>query len=346
MKNLVLTGGGSAGHVTPHLAIIDDLSKNYNLSYIGTCGIEKSIINNANIPFYEISCVKLIRPFSFKNFLIPLKFIQSVNSAKKILKEIEADGVFSKGGYVALPIVFAAKSLKIPVVSHESDLTAGLANKLMSKKCKVVFTSFPETAQKIKNGEYSGAPINPKLFSATKNSAYNYYGLNAQKPTILIFGGGSGSKIINDALRKSLFELTKKYNVLHLCGKNNKINSNIKDYYQIEFEKNMQYAYASSDLVISRAGSNAIFEILALKKPSILIPLSKKASRGDQIDNADYFLKKGLCSVIDEDKLNKDILLTQIQKTINSQNLKNNLGKNDFKSGNNKIISGIIRFIN
>ena len=204
MKNLVLTGGGSAGHAVPCAALIPDLSERFNLGYIGTDGIEKKIIAPFCIPYCTIACPKFIRGFSLKNLSIPARFLKSVKAAKRGLKALGADAVFSKGGYVALPVVFAAKKLGIPVISHESDLTLGLANRLISGKCREVLTSFPETAKRLKNGKYSGAPIRGELFSADRKAAREKYGFSDAKPVLLVFGGGSGSRAINEALRKNL----------------------------------------------------------------------------------------------------------------------------------------------
>ena len=342
MKNLVLTGGGSAGHAVPCAALIPDLSERFNLGYIGTDGIEKKIIAPFRIPYCTIACPKFIRGFSLKNLSIPARFLKSVKAAKRGLKALGADAVFSKGGYVALPVVFAAKKLGIPVISHESDLTPGLANRLISGKCREVLTSFPETAKRLKNGKYSGAPIRGELFSADRKAAREKYGFSDAKPVLLVFGGGSGSRAINEALRKDLFRLTDKYQILHICGHGNMRESNANGYVQREYENDMPSAYAAADIVLSRAGSNTVFELLALKKPALLVPLENRRSRGDQVKNALYFQERGLCRVLREADLTPHSLETELGRTAADDALKENLRSSDFKSGNEKIVNEIL----
>jgi UDP-N-acetylglucosamine--N-acetylmuramyl-(pentapeptide) pyrophosphoryl-undecaprenol N-acetylglucosamine transferase len=343
---IVLTGGGSAGHTVPHLALLPMLKKKFdNIYYIGSNGIEKEIISKQNIPFYEIKCPKLIRSLTLKNLTVPFNLLKSINSAKKILKQLQPDIVFSKGGYVALPVVYAAHSLKIPVVAHESDLSVGLANKLSSKYCETVFTSFFESSKKLKNGIYSGSPIREELFTTEKTSALQNFNFNKNKKVILVLGGGSGSLAINTCLRDSLPELLKKYNILHICGKNNLSNCDLKGYIEKEFITDMASAYAVTDYVISRAGSNTLFEIMLLKKPAVLIPLPKASSRGDQIENALYFESKGLCKVLVQENLNKESLISTIDLLNKDVDIKKNLNNGKIKSGNNIILQGIIKNI-
>jgi UDP-N-acetylglucosamine--N-acetylmuramyl-(pentapeptide) pyrophosphoryl-undecaprenol N-acetylglucosamine transferase len=343
---IILTGGGSAGHTVPHLALLPLLKKHFeNIYYIGSNGIEKEIIKKQNIPFYEIKCPKLIRSFNFKNFAIPISLLNSIAKAKKILKDIKPDVVFSKGGYVALPVVYAARILKIPVIAHESDLSIGLANKLSSKFCKTVYTSFFESSKKLKNGFYSGSPIREELFSADKNTALKDYGFDNNKKVILVLGGGSGSRAINIYLRDSLDILLKEYNILHICGKSNLSNLTKKGYHEFEFINDMAAAYACSDFIISRAGSNTLFEIILLKKPSIIIPLPKDSSRGDQIENALYFESRGLCKIIMQENLNKENLISAIKSLNKDTDLKKALQYSNIKCGNKTITDGILKAI-
>lgn len=276
MKKIVFTGGGTAGHVVPNIAIIEELKNKAEVFYIGSNGMEKELIKSINIPYYEISSTKLKRNLSLKNLLIPFILIKAIRQSKKILKQLHPDVVFSKGGYVSLPVVFAAKALKIKVIAHESDLTLGLANKLVKNKCKYICTSFEKTAKSLKNGIYTGSPLRKALFLGNKEQAKKLFQkFNENKPTILIIGGSLGSQIIN----KSIYEILPKlsnYNIIHLVGKNNKNNIKQPNYISFEYYDKINNLFALSDLVISRAGSNAINEILALKKPNILIPLSKK----------------------------------------------------------------------
>ena len=337
MKKILFTGGGSAGHVVPNIALIEEiLSKDFaDVCYMGTNGIEKSLIKEWKIPFYEISCPKLIRGGGFsafkKNLKIPSAFFHAVKQAKRGLRLFKPDIVFSKGGFVALPVVFACKSLKIPCYAHESDFSPGLANKLSSRFCKKVFTSFPETAKKIKRGEYSGAPMRRAILSATRAEARKKWDIGFHERVVLIFGGGSGSKAINNAVRTQIKTLTQNYTVLHVCGKGNLVQSSIKNYRQFEYISQMDEAYACADLVVSRAGAGTVFELMALKKPALFIPLQKQ-SRGDQVENAEYFREKGLCHVLPESQLSA--LSEEIEKTFLDENLKNRLAENRFTPAN------------
>ena len=315
MKKIVFTGGGTGGHIFPNIAIINELKNKAKVFYIGSNGMEKEIIKKEKIKFYEIPTCKFKRSFALSNLLIPFTLIKSIKMAKKILKEIKPDAIFSKGGYVSLPVVFAGKSLKIPVVCHESDLSLGLSNKLCLKKCTKMCTSFKRTADSIgKKGYYTGSPIRKEILKGNKQNAIKLFKNFKAKPTILIIGGSLGSKIINENIFKIIKKL-QNYNVIHLTGKNN-INpslNNLDGYVQLEFSENIEDLYAVCDIVISRAGSNVINEILALKKPNILIPLSKKASRGDQILNAKYFEDLGYSYVLEEENLNSTSLLKAIE---------------------------------
>lgn len=302
MKTIVLTGGGTAGHIMPNIALIPELKKHFDrIVYIGSKnGMEKDIIKKfSDIEFIEIETVKLIRKFTFKNLLIPIKLFKSINSCKKILKQIKPDIIFSKGGYVAVPVCSAGKSLGIKIISHESDFSFGLANKLILKKCNLMLTSFRETC---KNNKciYTGSPIREEIFKGDKkNCEVNF---KKKQPTILIFGGSLGAKKINEVVFKSIDKL-KDYNIIHIVGKNNTKFIDKPNYFQKEFVDNIWDYFALSDLVVSRAGANSIFEILALKKPMLLIPLSKAQSRGDQIENANAFKRYGFASVLYEEEL-------------------------------------------
>lgn len=342
MKKILFTGGGSAGHVVPNIALIEALKAEADVCYMGTDGLEKSLIAPLKIPYYEISCPKLIRSFSLKNLKIPAEFFRAKKKAAEGLNTFRPDVVFSKGGYVALPVVFAAKKLKIPCLTHESDLSPGLANRLMAGKCRYVLTSFPETAEKIRNGKYCGSPLRAEIFGGDRAEARKKYGFVGGRKTILVFGGGSGSRAINEGLRKYVAQLAKNYNILHLCGKGNVAESNIPGYVQKEFETDMGAAYAAADLVISRAGSNAVFEILALKKPAILVPLEGQ-TRGDQAENAAYFQKKKLCRVLKQSEL--DFLPEAIEDALRDEELVSALAVSDFSGGNANILHEIRRFL-
>ena len=344
MKKILFTGGGSAGHVIPNVALIEELlaGGKTDVVYMGTDGIEKSVLAPLKIPYYTLSCPKLIRGKSWKaiknNLQIPLAFHKAVTEAKKGLQEIQPDLVFSKGGYVALPVVFAAKKLKIPCLAHESDFSLGLANRLSASKCKALLTAFPETAQAVKNGKYGGAPIRRSILFANREAARKALHINNAEQVLLIFGGGSGSKAINDAVRKNLKSLTERYLLLHVCGKGNVVESSFANYRQYEFIADMGSFYAVADLVIARAGAGTIFELLALKKPSLLIPLSA-ATRGDQKQNAEYFEKKGLCHVLPQAELSR--LPTAIDEAFSDKEMKTRLLDSRYAQGNSRILGEI-----
>lgn len=349
MKKILFTGGGSAGHVVPNIALIESLRKNKKIDvvYMGSNGIEKKLIAEQNIPFYEIECPKLIRGGGisavWKNLKIPTRFLAAVRQAKRELKRIQPDLVFSKGGYVSLPVVFAAHKLNIPCLAHESDYSAGLANRLAAKKCKKIFTSFPETAQTLPNGEYSGAPIRQSLFTANKERAKQAFQIPKSAKVLLVFGGGSGSLAINEAVRANLPILTKFCAVIHVCGKGGIVKNSAKNYFQYEFISDMASAYAAADLVLSRAGSGAVFEALALKKPAIFVPL-EKATRGDQLQNAAYFEEKGLCRVLRQNELSKQFV-PLVESTLNDQALNARLRASNFTCGNEKILNQIYKLL-
>ena len=342
MKKILFTGGGSAGHVVPNLALIEELLSEgeTEVCYIGTNGIEKRLVAEWDVPFYEIECPKLIRGKSWaafkRNLHIPAEFYRAKKQALEGLRKLQPDVVFSKGGYVSLPVVWAAKKLNIPCFSHESDYSAGLANRLLARKCKYVFTSFPETAKKIPHGKYSGAPIRRSIFNATRAEARKSLSIPFHAKVLLVFGGGSGSKVINDAVREHLKTLTDNYFVLHVCGKGNIVETTFKNYRQFEFIADMGRAYACADLVIARAGAGTVFELLALKKPSILVPLEGQ-TRGDQAENAAYFEGKGLCRV-----LKQSLLFTlphAVEEAFADEKMKARLQENTFQSGNERILS-------
>lgn len=341
MKKILFTGGGSAGHVVPNIALIEELLKENDIqtAYCGTDGIEKSLIEPIGIEYFELACPKLVRGKSIeiltKNLKIPFRLTKSVRDAKRILKGFKPDVVFSKGGYVALPVVLAANKLKIPCFTHESDLSPGLANKIIAKRCINIFTSFPETADRFKNGLFTGAPIRKGVFERDRIAAKVKFALPLQKKVVLILGGGSGSKTINDAVRNNLDQL-KNYSILHVCGKGNLQKLPVENYRQFEYLADIGEAYACADVVVSRAGAGAIFEILALRKPSVLVPL-EGATRGDQVENAEYFKNRGLCKVLRQTKL--DELFEKIEETLQDVDLKINLERTEFKSGNEKILS-------
>ena len=316
--NIVLTGGGSAGHIIPNLALVDELKKYFdNIYYIGSDKPnEKKLVEDYKIPYYSISTPKLIRKLTFKNFTIPFKLIKSICQCKKILKNLNVDVVFSKGGYVSLPVVIAAHQLKIKVIIHESDTSMGLSNKISSKFSDKICTSFPLHSNN-KKIIYTGAPIRKEFFIAKQKKFFDN-----NKKIILVIGGSQGSNTLNNFIYQNIDYLTKKYNIIHICGykKLKKINNN--SYIQFEFSNDMPTLIKSSDIILTRGGSNALFEILAINKPMIIVPLTKKESRGEQIDNAKYFMQNNLACYLE--KLELDEFENCIQNQLkNSQNIFN-----------------------
>ena len=326
-KKIVLTGGGTAGHVTPNIALLPHLqNKGYEISYIGSYeGIEKKLIADYEIPYYGISTGKLRRYFDPKNFSDPFRVIKGFAEAKKILKEIKPDVVFSKGGFVSVPVVRAAAALKIPCIIHESDMTPGLANKLCIPVAKKVCCNFPETLNHLpeEKAVLTGSPIREELAKGNKLAAYEVCGFTANKPVIMVIGGSLGSMAINKAVREALPSLLNDFQVVHICGKE-KIDNLLlttKGYHQFEYLKaELKDIFAMADVVISRAGANAICELLALKKPNLLIPLPASSSRGDQILNAASFESQGYSMVISEDDLTKELLVDKVQELYCNRN--------------------------
>ena len=350
MKTIVLTGGGTGGHIIPHLSLLPLIKKDFqNIIYIGTDNsLEEQIMSKQkSVTFKSISAVKLERDKKLKNLTLPFKLMSSICQAKKILKEIKPTVIFSKGGFVSVPVCIAGKMLGIPVISHESDLSIGLANKIIYKVCSSFCTSFETTAVNLKKAVFTGSPIRQELFLGNKQTAYNQTKVSPNKPTILIIGGSTGALNLNEKIYESLPEILKDYNVVHIVGKNKGDKTKVfKDYCQIEYCENIQDILSITNLVISRAGSNAIFEFLALKKPMILIPLPKDASRGDQIENAKYFEQKGFSKTILQENLTKQTLLNQIKEIENNKNFfTTNMSKNqESLNGSKNIYNQILKF--
>lgn len=321
MKRIVLTGGGTAGHVTPNIALLPKLKDlSYDIHYIGSYeGIEKKLIEEFDIPYYGISSGKLRRYFDPKNFTDPFKVVKGYGEARRLIKTLKPDVVFSKGGFVSVPVVLAAGRSKIPVIIHESDITPGLANKLCIPSAVKVCCNFPETLEYLPKDKavLTGTPIRQELLNGNKLEALKFCGFTANKPVILIIGGSMGSTIVNEAVRKILPELLIKYQVIHLCGKG-KIDDSLAGtpgYIQFEYiKKELSDLFALADVVISRAGANAICELLALHKPNLLIPLSANASRGDQILNARSLERQGFSMVLEEETMTDKKLLKSINK--------------------------------
>lgn len=318
MKKIVLTGGGTAGHVTPNIALLPSLKEEgFQPFYIGSYeGIEKRLIEDFDLPYYGISTGKFRRYFDLKNFSDPFRVIKGYRQAIRILREIQPDIVFSKGGFVSVPVVRAAAALKIPCIIHESDMTPGLANKLCIPVATKVCCSFPETLNSLPAGKaiLTGSPIRQELTRGNKLAALELCGFSANKPVVMVIGGSQGASSINTMIREALPKLLPSFQVVHICGKDKVDNLmlTIPGYKQFEYLKSeLKDVFAMADLVVSRAGANAICEILALKKPNLLIPL-QAGSRGDQILNGRSFEEQGFSIVLREDYLDCDILADKI----------------------------------
>lgn len=319
MKKIVLTGGGTAGHVTPNIALIPVLKEQgYEISYIGSyTGIEKKLIEEMDIPYYGIATGKFRRYFDVKNFTDPFRVIKGMFQAKKLLKQINPDVVFSKGGFVSVPVVRAASKCNIPAISHESDMTPGLANKLSAKHAVKVCCNFPETVEIIPNGKglLTGTPIRKELLTGDKVAGLSLCGFNSEKPVLMVIGGSLGALHVNEAIRAILPELIRQYQVIHVCGKGKVDKSfySTTGYYQFEYvNSELKDLFAAADIVVSRAGANVICELLAMKKPNLLIPLPAASSRGDQILNANSFKKQGYSAVLEEENMTNETLLEAI----------------------------------
>lgn len=349
MKRIILTGGGTAGHVTPNIALLPRLKElGYDIQYIGSyTGIEKELIEPFGIPYHGISSGKLRRYFSVQNFTDPFRVLKGFREAHKLIRQLKPDVIFSKGGFVSVPVVLAGKRCKVPVIIHESDMTPGLANKIAIPSAAKVCCNFPETLKSLPEGKavLTGSPIRQELLSGNKIAAMDMCHFTSDKPVILVIGGSLGAVAVNNAVREALPELLKDFQIIHLCGKG-KMDESLKDvegYCQFEYIKNeLHNLFALADIVISRAGANAICELLALHKPNLLIPLSANASRGDQILNARSFERQGFSLVLEEEQLTKETLLAAVKNLYENRTTFINSMKN---SGQQDSIGTIIKLI-
>ncbi len=319
MKKIVLTGGGTAGHVTPNIALLPYLrDAGFEVSYIGSYnGIEKKLMEDLGVAYYGIASGKLRRYFDVKNFTDPFRVIKGFSQAKKLIRQIGPDIVFSKGGFVAVPVVMAADKMNIPVIAHESDMTPGLANRLCQKHTVKVCCNFPETVKLIPDGKgvLTGTPIRDELLHGDKAAGLSFCGFNTLKPVLMIIGGSLGALHVNEAIRAILPQLLERFQIIHICGKGKVDESfnNTTGYKQFEYvNEELKDLYAAADIVVSRAGANVICELLAMKKPNLLIPLPADASRGDQLLNAASFKKQGFSAVLEEEAMSDNLLFDTI----------------------------------
>ncbi len=348
-KTIVLTGGGTAGHVTPNMAIIPKLKKlGLNIEYIGTKeGMEREIIAGTDIPYHIISAGKLRRYFSLKNFVDPFKILSGFLKAQCILKKIKPAAVFSKGGFVGVPVVMAAHRLGIPVILHESDYTPGLANRLCIPRATKVCVAFETTLKHIPEGKgvYTGLPIREELLQGDRQKGLEFCGFSGEKPVLLIMGGSLGAMAINNLFDSILPEAAKKFDIVHIRGKQNLISGFLPaGYKQLEYVgKQLADVYAATDIMLSRAGATAVFEILALSIPALLIPLPKSSSRGDQLLNAKYFEEKGFSYVLEQEIMTGESLLGEINKLYeNRDKLLLNMKKQEAADAADNVVNVII----
>lgn len=319
MKRIVLTGGGTAGHVTPNLALIPQLLKEgWEVHYIGSeNGIERTLLSEVpDVTYHAIATGKLRRYLDIKNLTDPFRVLYGVGQSIKLIRSLKPNIVFAKGGFVSVPVVYGARINGVPVLLHESDMTPGLANRLTVPFAKKLLCTFPEAAKLAGHkGECVGTPLRPELFSGRREEGIRLFGLRRDRPVLMVVGGSVGSQAINRALRAALPKLLECFQVLHICGKGN-LDSSLEGtqmYCQREYLcEEMAHAYAVADILISRAGSNTLCEILALNKPSLLIPYPKDASRGDQILNARSFAERGLARVLYQEDMTPELLAKEI----------------------------------
>lgn len=326
MKTIVFTGGGTAGHVMPILALLDSLeSENISLHYIGSKnGIERELVFQKGIQYYPVSTGKLRRYFDLENFVDPFRIIKGVFEARKFLKRIKPDLIFSKGGFVSVPTVLAGFMLKIPILLHESDYSPGLANKLTLRFADKILVTFPETLNYLPQDKavLVGTPIRKELLAGDIAKGKEITNFNG-KPVLMVIGGSIGSQTINEVVRSSLKTLLDKFNVIHLCGQGNLDHTleGLKGYQQFEFVKEeLSDLFAITDLVVSRAGANTLYELLSLRIPNILIPLSLGASRGDQLLNSKSFKESGFSIILYEEDLSANTLVKKINELYESRN--------------------------
>ena len=350
LKRIVLTGGGTAGHVTANLALIPHLqAAGWDIHYIGSeNGMERGLIEPLGIPYHAVAVGKLRRYLDVKNLSDPFRVIKGVGQATGIIRKLKPNVVFSKGGFVSVPVVYGAALNGVPVVLHESDLTPGLANKLCMPFAKAVCTTFPETAKLVRRGVYAGTPLRDELFQGRRKGGLARFQLKGDKPILMVTGGSSGAQAINACVREALPRLLPDFDVLHLCGKGNldPACDTFSGYRQVEYlTDGMSDAFACADLLISRAGSNTLCEILALKKPCLLIPYPKGASRGDQIENAASFEKRGLAHVLDQSQMTADSLVKCVRDLYaNKDELRARMDTEPSGNGLEKVLSVINQY--
>ncbi|GHU73598.1 UDP-N-acetylglucosamine--N-acetylmuramyl-(pentapeptide) pyrophosphoryl-undecaprenol N-acetylglucosamine transferase [Clostridia bacterium] len=351
-KRIILTGGGTAGHVTPHLALIPHLKADgWEIHYIGTAdGIERKLISAVpGVAFHTVPSGKLRRYFDIKNLTDPFKVIGGVGKAFALVGQIRPNVVFSKGGFVSVPVVYGAFLHRIPVVLHESDITPGLANRITAPFAKAVCTTFPEAAKAIgAKGVYTGTPLRETLFDGNRQKGLALAGFNGAKPVLLMMGGSTGAASVNAALREALPNLLRQFDILHITGKGNvdpKLTKTV-GYRQFEYlDAQLPDALAATDIMLSRAGANALSEILALRIPSLLVPYPLGASRGDQILNAKSFEERGFAKVLEQESMTSDNLTNALQDLFREKDsIKSKMNAEPISNGIDGVLQEIKRY--
>lgn len=344
---IVFTGGGTAGHVIPNIALIEELKGKNSLFYIGADGLEKQLlkpyVENQSLRFFSIEAHKLVRSLTPKNLLLPFRLIKSVSQARKLLSEIKPDLVFSKGGYVALPVVIAARSLKIRCILHESDMSLGLSNKIGSHYADKVLTTFEPPAHN-KKAVKSGAPIRQNLYTGDRARGLKTMGFDGSRPVVLVMGGSLGAAKLNETVRE-LKNTLSGVDIFVICGKGKTDKSlDGKHFRQVEFVTRMKDIFAASDVCVSRGGANSLCELASLQIPFVVVPLSKN-SRGEQLENARFFQNEGCGLLLEEDSLNEKTLNEKIGFLLdNKQHFKHNQSKLRL-DGTSRIINEINSFV-
>ncbi|MCL6444162.1 MAG: undecaprenyldiphospho-muramoylpentapeptide beta-N-acetylglucosaminyltransferase [Alicyclobacillus sp.] len=353
MRKIMFTGGGSAGHVTVNLALIPRLLEDgWSVVYVGSqSGIEKELVTARGIRYIGISSGKLRRYFDVKNLSDPLRVLKGILQAVRIVRREKPDVLFSKGGFVSVPVVIGAWLNHVPVILHESDLTPGLANRISMRFAHTICTTFRESEKYLPKDKvlHVGAVIREELRSGDPRRGMalcNFPSSARNKPILVVMGGSLGARRINETVRLSLGVLSEHFNIVHLCGKGNLDPHITSDYYrQYEYlSDELPDVLAAADVVVSRAGANAIFELLHLRKPMLLIPLPKSQSRGDQILNAQAFEASGFCKVLDEERMTPESLVAAIHEVYqNRQTYIHNMAQAPQQDTLTKVIEHIER---
>lgn len=346
MKTIVFAGGGTAGHVMPNIALFEQLKDKCRCVYIGTNGIEKTLAEKyfGKENFFEIECKKLQRKVTLQNLSLPFAISKSIKNCKRILKGLNPSLIFAKGGYASFPVVVAGKKLGIDTFIHESDYTMGLANKICAKGCKKTFVTFEDTAKVHKYTTHVGTPLRQQIYTPDRLKGMRTAKFDGKRKKITVVGGSMGAKRLNEIVEKSIDKITEKYDIFVICGKGKTLKATQKGFAQAEFVDNIFDVFCASDLVISRAGSNAICELIAMNKPCIFVPLTQ-ATRGEQLQNATYFEKRGCCLVADENTLDTQTLLDLIELAFEKEKVfKENMKKQNI-DGTQKIVKEILQAI-